>query len=778
MTLKSYLLNTFTILIFFAFITSSCRSTKQLKKEEALITKLQVKGLDKQFSEQAKSYVSVDIQPNSKFNLWLYNSLSNKGKNKLGEAPHLLDSVLVEVSRKQIEGFLNNKGFLNAKVKSNITIQKKRAEIGFVINAGTLFKIRNLDFDIADSAVKKIYLDNRASFTRLHAGARYDIDSVAFEREQIYLLMKKNGYYDFVRQYVRPFVDTTFNIGIADIKIQILNPKNDNKHPIYTLGNSIIRIQSSAGIVENEVPDSLVIDQQYKFYDYSHFFKPKKIAPYIFLKKGDLYNIDKTELTTRRLFDLNAVRNVNIEFIKLNDTTRTLLSAIDIIPLKKILYRVDGEYNWNSSVTGLSAGFTFQNRNVFGGAELFEVKLSGGLQFDRSITGSLADRILSKDYQIGASLTFPRLISFFKIPNSGSFGVPKTIVSSSYQVFQYSSSYLRKSLGASLSYNWLQNKLNSHTFSPSNIQFVKGLISQDLREELESQGNGYFVNTLKSQLLSSSSYGYIYNQIKLNSLSDFTYLSANAEIGGNTAAIAGNIFNNTNSDGNKILFGVPYYQFLKLSADVRFYHFLGGQRQFIARINSGFALAYGNVKSLPFEKQFFAGGSSGVRAWQARTLGPGNYNRASLSSDMARNNLRNLDQLGDLKFESNLEYRFKLLNNFIGGSVKGATFVDFGNVWQLKDTGFDGAKIKWNQLFSQTAIGTGFGLRIDWSYFILRLDAGFKFKDPQFSGSDQYVFKYWFNRNAKKTFKSNYAISNSPDTYSLSQIQFGVGLPF
>jgi outer membrane protein assembly factor BamA len=205
---------------------------------------------------------------------------------------------------------------------------------------------------------------------------------------------------------------------------------------------------------------------------------------------------------------------------------------------------------------------------------------------------------------------------------------------------------------------------------------------------------------------------------------------------------------------------------------------LGGNGQFVIHINPGIAYGYGNVKSLPYEKQFFAGGSSGVRAWQARTLGPGNYNRASLSSDTARNNLRNLDQIGDIKFESNLEYRFKVLNNFFGGTLNGATFIDFGNIWQVRNTGFDGSQMRLNKIFDQMAVGTGFGLRIDWSYFILRLDAGFKFKDPQFSGSDQYVYKYWFNGGAKRSLKNKYAISNSPDTYSISQIQFGVGLPF
>ncbi|TKB95616.1 hypothetical protein FA046_16570 [Pedobacter cryophilus] len=755
-----------------------CRSTKRLKENESLVTKLTVNGIDDRFSEQAKSYVSLDIRPNSPFNLWVYNNFNKKGKKKLGEPPHLLDSSLVEASRKQIEGFLNIKGFLNAKVSSDIKIKDKKAEITYNTNAGTEFKFRNLTFDIPDSAVKAIYLANRETFTHIDSGARYDADSLSYEREKIHTLMKQNGYYDFVRQYVRPTVDTNFNKGVADVKLGIINPPNGGKHQVYTLANTIIRIQPSSNIILSEmVPDTMVVDSQYKFYDYSHFFKPKKITPYIFLKEGEQYDIDKAELTTQRFFDLNVFRNVNIDFRKLADSTNRLLGLIDIIPLKKKSNRIDGEFTFNSSITGVNLGLTYQNRNIFGGAELFEVKLRGGLQFDKNKTGNLADRLLSRDYQIGVSLTIPKLLLPFEIPSLGKNGVPRTRISTSFQTYKLTDTYLRKSLGTNITYEWVETKYKLHSLTPVNIQYSQGDISPILQKQLQDQGDAFFVATLRSQLISSSYYNYTLNLAKLNSLGNFIFFSGNAELGGNTAAMLANI-SKKEKDGSKVLFGVPYYQFAKAIADVRFYKFLGGEKQFIARINPGIGYAYGNGQTLPFDKQFFAGGSSGVRAWQARTLGPGNYNRASLPSDSARNNLRNLDQVGDIKFEGNLEYRFKLLDNFIGAKLKGAAFVDFGNIWQLRDNGLEGSTIKLNKLFQQTAIGTGFGLRFDVSFFVFRLDAGFKFKDPQFTGSDQYVVKYWFDKAGKKVIKDRYAFNNSPDKYSLTQIQFGVGLPF
>nr|WP_294897451.1 BamA/TamA family outer membrane protein [uncultured Pedobacter sp.] len=779
--MKSYQYYTFAIILFFVFIAFGCRSTKRLSKDQSLVTKLTIKGItDDEFASQAADFVALDIRPNSPFNLWVYNTFSKKGKLKLGEAPHLLDSSLVEVSRNQIEKFLNIKGFLNAKVTDSISVKNKKASVFFSAVEGTEFRFRKLSFDIPDSSVKSIYLSNRKKFTHIDSGKRYDTDSIAYEREQIYLLMKQNGYYDFLRQYVRPTVDTNFNKSVADISLAILNPPNKSEHTKFTIGNTYLRIQPSTAIIKKGMErDSAVIDSQYRFYDYSRFFRPKRLVDYIYLKKGDLYNIDNADLTTQRFFDLNAFRSVSVDFAKSKDSSKNeLVGLIDIIPLKKKSNRLDGEYTFNSSITGLNLGLTYQNRNIFGGAEVFEVKLRGGLQFDKNVTGSLSDRILSKDYQIGASLSFPRLITPFNIQELGRNGVPHTRIATSYQNYQLTKSYQRKSLGLNITYDWVETKYKIHSFTPVNIQYSNALINSDLAQLLISQGNAFFLSTLRSQLLSSSYYTYTVNLPKLTSYNNFIFFSGTAEIGGNSAALAAKISNTTNGDGQKLLFGVPYYQYAKVETDLRIYKSLGGERQFIARFNPGIGYSYGNIKSLPFDKRFFAGGSSGIRAWQARTLGPGNYNRASLASDSARFNLRNLDQLGDIKFEGNLEYRFKLINNFIGSKVKGATFIDFGNVWQIRDNGLQGGQFKFNQLFQQTAIGVGFGLRFDVSFFVFRLDAGFKFKDPQFSGSDQYVVKYWFDRVAKQQLKSNYAITNAPDKYSISQIQFGIGMPF
>ena len=748
-------------------------------KNDALITKLKLKGFDKQFEEQANAYVALDIRPNSALNLFIYNTFSKNGKLKLGEAPHLVDSALIDVSKIQIQKFLKTKGFLNAEVTSQIKTKNKKATLTYIANPGKAFKFKNINFDIKDENIKSLYLNNRKLFTKITQNARYDEDSIVYEREKIYLLMKANGYYDFLRQYVRPTVDTNFNNSLASLEIAIINPVDGSKHKQYTINNTYINIQSAG--VSTKKTDTTVIDSQYYFYDKSNFFKAKRIADIIYFKKNNEYDITKVELTNRRLNELNVFKGININFKKTSDSTNRLNSFLDITPLKRKFNRLDGDYTFNSSITGFNLGLTYQNRNAFGGGEVFEVKLRGGFQFDKNLTGKFIDRVLSRDYQVGTSLTFPRLISPIRIPLIGRYGIPRTRIGLSYQSFNLTNTYKRNTVATTLTYDWVETRFKTHSFTPINIQYSLGNIKQSVADSLVAQGERFFLTTLRSQLVSSSIYSYTYNFARLTEYQNFAFLLANIEVGGNSTALIANALGiKKDNEGQKNIFGVPYYQFVKLETDFRYYKSLGGEKQLIVRLNPGIGFWYGNVKALPFEKLFFAGGSIGVRAWQARTLGPGNYNRSSLKNDTARNNLRNLDQLGDLKLEGNFEYRFKIANNFFGTKLKGATFVDYGNIWQLRNEGLNQAReIQLDKLWSQLAIGIGAGLRFDVSFFVFRLDAGFKMKDPQFSGSNQWVSKYWFDKSARNNFKNTFNnVTNKPDNYAFTQIQFGIGMPF
>ena len=770
-------------------IFASCNATRYIADDQSLVKKVKLEGIDKQYVETAFTFVQNDIRQNSRLNLALYNTFNTrKGKYRtdriksIGEAPHLLDSSLVEISRVQIEKFLATKGYFDAKVESNILSEKQKSVIIFTAKQGPEFKIRNVKYKIEDPKVEELYLSRKNLFTRIKEGQRFDSDSLAYEREQIYRLLKGNGYYDYVRQYVRFDVDSNLNSSAADLTLFLSNPTEKSSHRIYTIDNSEVTIAKSNGLKDLVKPDTVILDSQFRFIDHSGKFDAKPIARYMFLKKGQVYSIDNEELTYDRLYDLNVFRNLKIDFVKASDSTNRLKPVYEISPLKKMSNRIEGEYTFNSGRNGFNIGNTYTNRNVFGGAELLEVKARYGVLFDATAQGSFLDRIFSRDLQLGVNIVTPKLLVPFRIPVMGKNGVPRTTISSNFQLFDQKEAFSSRVFVNSITYDWVETKTKLHSFTPINIEFRKGKLDPVFRDSLIQRGFELYVRTNDRQFFNlGSQYAFTLNGVKLSTYSNFWFFRGTVDMAGNSLGLLNQVLQfNRDADGFRTLLGLPYQQYVKTEIDLRYYRSLGGEKQFVARINPGIGIAYGNSDQLTFEKNFFAGGSSGVRAWQARTLGPGNYNRAVLGSDgkadTLRLNLRNLDQLGEIKFEANLEYRFKIANNILNAKVKGATFADFGNVWRReKAVENPGGEFKFNKFLGQMAMGVGAGLRFDLNYFVFRLDAGFKVKDPQFSGSDQYVIKYLFN---KKEFKQEYKTTHRPDVYRFVQYNFGIGMPF
>lgn len=775
-------------------ILSACNATRYLSDDQSLVTNVKLDSVNKEFAVTALTYVQNDIRPNSKLNLTLYNFFNTKkGKYRtdrvrdIGEAPHILDSSLVEISRIQIEKFLATKGYFNAKVKSDIVVENKKATIVFTADQGPEFKFGTFSYDIPDSAVSALYQANRSNFTRMRVGNRFDSDSLAFEREQIYRLMKQNGYYDYVRQFVRFDVDSNLNNSQAKVMMFLANPTDKPAHEVYTIDNSFVTIRNSSGLTDSLIADTTTVDTQFHFIDYSQKFKPKPIARYLYLKKGEIYNIDKEDLTYDRLYDLNVFRNVKIDYAKTSDSTNRLQPRYDIIPLKRMSNRIEGEYTFNSGRNGFNIGNTYTNRNLFGGAELLEIKAKYGVLFDATTNGNLLDKIFSRDLQLGVNLVFPKLLVPFPIPMMGKNGIPHTTISSSVQLFDQREAFSSRVFINSITYDWVETKYKLHSLTPINIEFRRGKLNPVFRDSLRQRGYELYVRTNNRAFFNfGSQYAYTLNTIRLNTYGNFIYLRGAIDAAGNTLGLLDRVLKfKKDSTGARTVFGLPYQEYVKTEVDVRYYRSLGGEKQVIFRLNPGVGIPHGNSEQLTFEKNFFAGGSSGVRAWQARTLGPGNYNRASLGTDgkadTLRTNLRNLDQLGEYKLEGNLEYRFKIADNILNAKVKGATFIDFGNVWR-KDTPASrienpGGQFKFNKFLGQMAVGTGAGLRFDLNYFVFRFDVGVKVKDPQFQGSDQYVLKYLFSKSLKE-FKDRYEITNKPDKYRLVQYNFGIGMPF
>jgi outer membrane protein insertion porin family len=772
------------ILLFLLVFLAGCRSTRFLPEEEYLISQSRLTGIPAELSEEAKAYIPRELKPNSRINLFIYHLANTQNGayrqhsiRKVGEAPRLLDSALVELTTQQIGRFLFNKGYFNAIVLPKIELNQKRARIQYQVTLGPMYRFGQSNTQIEDSLLGSLYHQYKDRYTRIREGARFDTDSLLHEREHTYHLLRSLGYFDYLRQYMRIDVDTTRIPQQADIRLFIDNPSGTYQHARYRIGQTSIRIQNEQAERNLVEPLRYTLPNQLEVLDFTGKYRPKSLARYVFQKSGDLYNSDLENLTYDRFYELNSLRSVS-----LNHHQDQLNKQIDVeytlVPRAPMANQMEGEYTFSAGMSGFNIGNTFSHRNLFGGSEQLEVKLRYGMLFDGRIEGSLLDRLFNSDAQIGVHVTIPKLLVPFKVSDVSKHGLPRTIFTSNLQIFDQRGTYSNRYLTNTITYQWAETKYRTHSYSPLVLEYRLGQLNSSFAQGLIDQGFLLYVRSNNRAYFGlGSQYVYTHNHLRLNQLEDFKYLRGALDLSGNVLHLASQVFPfQRNSDGEKELFGVPYIQYAKAEVDWRWYQHFGGHRQFILRFNPGIAVPYGNNSSLLiFEKSFFGGGMNGIRAWQARTLGPGNYNRQVLDPDL-RLNLRNLDQLGELKLEANAEYRFLLMQDFLGAKLKGAAFTDVGNIWRLEPNDLNpGGHFRANRFMQQLAIGAGGGLRLDMDYFVLRLDVGLKVKDPQFDGSSQWVIKELFSI---RDFKRAYAQTNAPDRYHFFQYNFGIGMPF
>lgn len=772
----------FTSITLLLLIFTSCRSARFLNEDQALIDHVNIQGVRPELKESASLYVSNDIKANSRVNLFIYNLFNTKdGKYKkrdlrnVGEAPHLLDSSLVDLSATQIKRFLFTKGFFDAKVQPEMLVKNKRATINFNITEGIPYYMDKISYNFADSAVAHLYEQEVKPFSVVKEGSQYDAVNLITEREKLYLAMRNHGYYDYIRQYMRVAVDSTSKNNRLKLEIQVENPSDSANHQAYKIDQVFVTIRNF-GTVKKEarkITDSI---SQIHFTDETRNFRLKPLKRYMYIKSGDYYNLSKENMAYDRLYEMNGFRSIKIHYQKTD--SNTLDAYYEMVPRPLMGNQIEGEFTLSSGMSGFNIGNTFSHRNIFGGAELLEVKLRYGILFDPRLQGNISDKIFNNDVQIGVNLIVPRLMTPFHTNHTAQYGLAKTTFSSSLQIFNQDATYSNRYFINTLNYSWHQSANKFHSFTPIVLEYRQGKLNENFAQNLIDQGYLLYVRSNNREYFGlGSQYSFIYNAKKLTKKENFNYFKGSIDLSGNILDLVSKVIKfDQNADGEKKVLGVPYLQYAKTELDYRIYRNLGGNQQFVFRINPGIAVPYGNNSTLMiFEKSFYGGGMNGMRAWQARTLGPGNYNRASVQEDL-RLNLRNLDQLGEIKIEGNAEYRFRILNSFLGAKMNGATFIDFGNVWRLKENELNpGGEFKADKFLKQIAIGTGFGLRFDSDYFIIRLDAGLKVKDPQFSGSDQWVLKHFFD---SKEFKDQYYQTHKPDRYNFIQYNFGIGLPF
>jgi len=293
-------------------------------------------------------------------------------------------------------------------------------------------------------------------------------------------------------------------------------------------------------------------------------------------------------------------------------------------------------------------------------------------------------------------------------------------------LFEQRPNYTRFLGSTSFGYKWNPTNQTQHIINPIEINLVRIFPDSLFSEKINTLSPG-LKSSYKDHLIVGINYSFIATNKRNNKQRNISYFRGNIETAGNMLRSGNKLFNSAKMGETYQILGITYSQFVKTDIDYRFYHNIINEQQLAIRVSLGFGLPYGNSEFLPFEEAFSLGGANSIRAWQFRSLGPGKYNDDGINS---------FDKTGDIKFESNIEYRFPLFS-----VVEAALFFDAGNIWYLNhNEQFDGGEFIPKDFISEIAMGTGIGTRLNFGFFIIRLDGGIRIKDPSKPTGQRYVF--------------------------------------
>ncbi len=723
-------------------LASGCSNTKYLAEGELLYVGGNVKVKDSLISKKERKTLEKEFEalvrpkPNSKIlglrpKLYIYNLAGEPKKEKgfrywlrtkVGEAPVLFSQVDLQYNADVLQNYSENGGYFKTRTESDSTRSGKKVTADYTVRPGKQYKIRNVIFPEDSSALSSAIRKTQRR-TSLKVGEAYDLDVIKGERERIDARLKERGFYYFGPDYLKVQVDSTVGKYEVDLRVKVKDETPEQAKKVYTINDIVIYPNYS--IRTDTIaykPTDVVEHNDFTIIDSAKTFNPRIFDRTLYFKKGDIYNRTDHNLSLNRLVNIGTFKFVKNEF-KVADTIGNALDAyyyLTPLPKKSIRVEVLGKTN-SANYTGTELNVNWSNRNTFRGAELLTISAFGGLEVQVSGQNKGFDV-----YRVGteANLIWPRFITPFRVDMPGGY-VPRTKATIGYEYQNRARLYSLNSFKGSFGYLWKEDIKKEHQLNITEITYVSpNNVTQLYQEQIDA--NPTLERVIEKQLIFGPTYSYTYTNTMRKRKKNTIYFKGTVDLAGNVAGLISG--SNVKQGDTTKVFGVPFSQYVKFESDFRHYLKLGDESQLASRIIVGAGFAYGNSRQMPFIKQFFIGGTNSIRAFRARSIGPGTFNPEANASDFLP------DQSGDLKLELNTEYRAKLFS-----IVKGAVFIDAGNIWLLnKETEKPGAEFT-NKFLDQIAVGTGVGLRFDLSFLVLRTDLAFPIRKPYLPEGQRWV---------------------------------------
>lgn len=717
---------------------SACSNTKHLAPGENLYMGARIKiNSSAKISAKKKRELKEELEdlarpkPNSKIlgarlKLFIYNLAGtpkkNKGlkhwlKTKVGEPPVIATDDELKKNSAVFQNRLENRGYFHDTVMLDTSVKNKKLTATYTAYIGAQYKIRKIAFpqgdDTLNGAIRRF-----SKGTLLKPKSPYNLDVIKDERTRIDNRLKERGFFYFNPDYLVFSVDSTVGGHQVDMTMEIKPETPYDAAKPYRINDIVVyadyKINARRSDTTLTSKDTLSVDG-YKVVDPKKRFNPKIFGRLLVFKKNSAYNRTKHNLSLNRLVTLGVFRFVKARFEKTDTAHGDYLNAFYYLTptQKKSLRLTATALSKSNNSTGGQLSLNFLNRNLFKGAELLTVSPYIGIEQQISSRQNAGTKRLGIDL----SLALPRIVSPFPIQISSGY-VPKTKIQFGYELFRSDTLYTLNSFSASYGYVWKQRLENENTLNLLNVSYVRPTnIKPSFQAQIDT--NITLFRSIEPQLIIGSSYNYNVNtQARANRKTNNFYFNGNIDLAGNVIGILSGA--NVKKGKQREIFNVPFSQYIKLEGDFRHYYSISKTTVLASRFWAGIGYTYGNSTALPFAKAFFAGGTNDIRAFRSRSLGPGSYFRPYTS-----NTLFIPEQPGDIKLESSVELRAKLFS-----VVRGAIFVDAGNVWTLReDSARPGAKFTGNFL-SQVAVGAGFGLRFDLTILVLRLDVAYPIRKP------------------------------------------------
>ena len=740
------------LLFFFCLLFFSCSTTKKLTDGEVLYTgvkkmkietppKLKLKGPEKSALTSPMSYPPNNplfapyVRSPFPIGLWVYNWHIKKEKGlkwwlyrKLAKEPVLISDVQPELRLKMVENNMKDFGFFGLESRYEIIPRKrnpKKAKISYWVKLPDPFRYSSVDLwgwkGQMDSLVRQ-----SMRFSLLKAGEQYDVNVLEQERQRISDILRNRGYYYFQPQYIEFLADTTRRHGEVDLRIGLKQGVPEVAFHPYTIRNVDV---SLFGNDDSDRRDTLEYDRLQMDYSPPQTLKPKILSQALKVRPGQLYTARRQNRTQSGIVQLGVFKFVNLT-----------INPVDTSYGRKLDYKISADYalpietevevdiaSKSNNLLGPGLILSLNNKNMFKRAETFSLKLTGAYEWQvggEKTTKGRSGLINSYELGVNLNLSVPRLLvpGFLK---SGKDRQERTHFQIGTDFLNRHSYFRMISFWGSATYDFNSSRRNYHSVVPFKLNYTHLLrTSHEFDSTLNK--NPAIALSFKDQFIPSMSYTYTFDRAA-------TYRNPNRLFWQTSITQAGNIISGIQylagkrGEGREIL-GNRYSQFLKLTSEIIKYRQVSENSQVAMRLMGGIGYAYGNSRVMPYSEQFYIGGANSIRAFQIRSIGPGSYHPEKRSVTAY------LDQTGDIKLEGNIGYRFK-----IAGRLNGAVFVDAGNVWLLrKEKERPGGEFRLKDLWREIALGTGFGLRYDITYIVIRADLGVALHAPYNTGKPGY----------------------------------------